>query len=348
VGELVLLLSNDPSLGGTLEGLARGRMRVVGVDPARRPAVWPWPAAVTVVLDLTRRDRDAVYPWVRQHHSGRVVVLLKPGEPQASLPPDPDRLVIQRPFRLFDLIEVLAGADASAGPTAMPAEGRSSAARVSRPPERRGSLGREPTGTATAGPPAAPALPTRPTPSTAASPAPTETPGRPAASAGAAAVRAGAPQQQEPSAVEPGVPAANPKETARRAPGWEATTAELEAARRAREQRRAARAAKAARRASKAELWPPIRPVPAPGSATRPSPTSEAAAVPKHPPSQSGPAPQAKMVRYAIDLRSMTRGRGSLARPPLLLRGAAPAPGRQGHRGGQGPQGSRTREEGAA
>jgi hypothetical protein len=313
MGELVLLLSDDPSLGRTLEGVARGRMRVAHIDPARRPAAWPWPPAATVVLDLTRKDRDAVYPWVRQHHTARVVVLLKPGEREASLPADPDRLVIQRPFRLIDLIEVLAGPDASDA-EAMPADGRSSAARVSRPPRRRRPLGREPTEGATASPPAAPVLPTRPTPSTAAPPAGTETPGRPAASAGEAAVRAGAPRQQQPSAVEPAVPAANPKETARRAPRWEATTAELEAARRARQQQRAARAAKAASRAGKAELWPPRRPVPSSGSATRPSPASEAAAVPEDPPSPSGPAPQAKMVRYAIDLRSMTRGRGSFAR----------------------------------
>jgi hypothetical protein len=70
----VLLLSNDPSLGGTLEGLARGRLRVVGIDPARRPATWPWPAAATVVLDLTRSDRDAVYPWVRHPHLAAKVI----------------------------------------------------------------------------------------------------------------------------------------------------------------------------------------------------------------------------------------------------------------------------------
>ena len=326
MGELVLLLSNDPSLGGTLEGLARGRMRVVGVDPARRPAVWPWPAAATVVLDLTRRDRDAVYPWVRQHHSGRVVVLLKPGEREASLPPDPDRLVIQRPFRLIDLIEVLAGPDASAGPTATPADGRSSAARVSRPPGRRGPLGREPTETATAGPPAVSALPTRPTPSTAAPPAGTGTPGPPAASAGEAAVRAGAPRQQEPSAVEPDVPAANPKEAARRAPGWEATTAELEAARQARKQRRAARAAKAASRAGKAKVWPPRRPVPSPGSATRPSPTSEAAAVPEDLPSLSGPTPAAEVAPGpSVEAPPAVEAPASRAKAPAA--GEAPAAG---------------------
>ena len=144
MAELVLLLSNDPSLGGTLEGLARGRMRVTGIDPAHRPAVWPWPSAATVVLDLAWKDRDAAYPWIRQHHTGRIVVLLKPGEREASLPPDPDRLVIQRPFRLIDLIEVLAGPDASAGPTATPADGRPPEPKRQgrRPPWRFGSGGR--------------------------------------------------------------------------------------------------------------------------------------------------------------------------------------------------------------
>jgi hypothetical protein len=343
MGELVLLLSDDPSLGRTLEGVARGRMRVAHIDPARRPAAWPWPPAATVVLDLTRKDRDAVYPWVRQHHTARVVVLLKPGEREASLPADPDRLVIQRPFRLIDLIEVLAGPDASDA-EAMPADGRSSAARVSRPPRRRRPLGREPTEGATASPPAAPVLPTRPTPSTAAPPAGTETPGRPAASAGEAAVRAGAPRQQQPSAVEPAVPAANPKETARRAPRWEATTAELEAARRARQQQRAARAAKAASRAGKAELWPPpptrslIRvghpAVSRLGGGGRPrGPTQPKRA---STPSQNGPLRH----RPALD----DPGPGLVRAALLPLRGAASAPGRQGHGGGQGPQVSHTRE----
>ena len=48
-------------------------------------------------------------------------------------------------------------------------------------------------------------------------------------------------------------------------------------------------------------------------------------------------APEAEVIRYAIDLRSMTRGKGSFARR-FSLRGAAAAHGRQGRRGGQRPQ----------
>jgi hypothetical protein len=295
VGEPVLLVSNDRSLGGMLEGLARGRLRVAHIDPTRRPAAWPGQPAATVVLDLTPRTRDAVYPWVRRNHTGRVVVLLRPGEREASLPPDPDRLVVQRPFRLLDLVEVLAGPGTSADPDAVPSGGPSPPALVSRPPGGREPPDRDPTRRATPGPPSAPATPAPPTPPTAAPPARTGTPGRPAASAGEAAVRAGAPGQQERPAAEPDIRAANPKETARRAAGWEATAAKLEAPRRAGEERKAARAANAASQAGKASLWRSSRPIPPPVPPTPPFPASTPAAAPEALPNLSGPAPTAEV-----------------------------------------------------
>jgi hypothetical protein len=103
----VLLISSDPSLGARLEAVARGRVRVASLDPVRRPAAWPAEPAATVVLDVTARQRDAAYAWVRHHHPGPLVVLLKPGERDPKLPPDPTRVVVRRPFRLADLVAVL-------------------------------------------------------------------------------------------------------------------------------------------------------------------------------------------------------------------------------------------------
>jgi hypothetical protein len=103
----VLLISSDPFLGASLEALAGGRVRVARLDPSRRHAAWPGEPAGTVVLDVTAGQRQALHDWVRRHHRGPLVVLLKPGERAPSLPPDPDRVVVGRPFRMADLVWVL-------------------------------------------------------------------------------------------------------------------------------------------------------------------------------------------------------------------------------------------------
>jgi hypothetical protein len=107
VAEPVLLISSDPFLGASLEALAGGRVRVARLDPSRRHAAWPGEPAGTVVLDVIAGQRQALHDWVRRHHRGPLVVLLKPGERAPSLPPDPDRVVVGRPFRMADLVWVL-------------------------------------------------------------------------------------------------------------------------------------------------------------------------------------------------------------------------------------------------
>jgi hypothetical protein len=107
VAEPVLLISSDSFLGPSLEAVAGGRVRVARLDPARRPMAWPAEPAATVVLDVTARQREAFHAWVRRHHQGAVVVVLKPGERRPVLPPDPDLVVVGRPFRLVDLVTIL-------------------------------------------------------------------------------------------------------------------------------------------------------------------------------------------------------------------------------------------------
>jgi hypothetical protein len=108
VAEPVLLISSDPFLGASLEAVARGRLQVARLDPSRRPLVWPGgPAAGTVVLDVTARQREVLRTWVRHHHPGPLVVLLKPAERPPSPTPDRAQVVIGRPFRLGDLVSVL-------------------------------------------------------------------------------------------------------------------------------------------------------------------------------------------------------------------------------------------------
>jgi hypothetical protein len=124
----VLLVSSDPLLGTSLEALAQGRLWVTRIDPSHPSSIWPARASSTVVLDLGAGERAAAYSWVRQHHAGRLVVLLRPGEQASSLPPDPDRLVLRRPLGLYDLVETLAGQDANNG-----LAGESSSGQVSPP-----------------------------------------------------------------------------------------------------------------------------------------------------------------------------------------------------------------------
>jgi hypothetical protein len=107
VAEPVLLISSDPFLGASLEALADGRIRVARLDPARRPAAWPGEPAATVVLDVAAPQRDALHAWIRRHHQGPLVVLLKPGERAPGPGFDPAGVVVGRPFRLGDLVEVL-------------------------------------------------------------------------------------------------------------------------------------------------------------------------------------------------------------------------------------------------
>ena len=103
----VLLISSDPFLGASLEAVARGRLQIARLDPTHRPPAWPATPATTVVLDVTARQRDPVHTWIRRHHPGPLVILLKPGERHPALPPDPWRVVVARPFRLIELVGLL-------------------------------------------------------------------------------------------------------------------------------------------------------------------------------------------------------------------------------------------------
>jgi hypothetical protein len=116
VAEPVLLISSDPFLGASLEAIARGRVQVARLDLARRPVAWPAEPTATVVLDVAAGQRDAVHAWIRRHHPGPLVVLLKPGERQPGLPPDPAQVVVGRPFRLADLVELLEHPPGTAAP----------------------------------------------------------------------------------------------------------------------------------------------------------------------------------------------------------------------------------------
>jgi hypothetical protein len=107
VAEPVLLISSDPFLGANLEAAANRRVQVTPLDPAHRPPTWPAGPSTTVVLDVAAHHRDSIHTWIRHHHPGALVILLKPGERHPALPPDRSRVVVTRPFRLIDLVALL-------------------------------------------------------------------------------------------------------------------------------------------------------------------------------------------------------------------------------------------------
>jgi hypothetical protein len=153
VAEPVLLISSDPFLGASLEALAGGRVRLARLDPSRRHAAWPGEPAGTVVLDVTAGQRQALHDWVRRHHRGPLVVLLKRGERAPSLPPDPDRVVVGRPFRMADLVGVLEQSPPPAPPPDPPVGARAPTDLLQASAEQR----RRRLGSLTAAPPADPA-----------------------------------------------------------------------------------------------------------------------------------------------------------------------------------------------
>lgn len=132
MAQQVLLVSSDPFLVASLTVAARGRFAVRRIDPAVEPARWPWQAASAVVLDVAPEQRAGMSAWVRRHHSGPLMMLLKSDEPDTLPPTDPAPVVVRRPFRIIDLVDVLT---APAGPDA-------ARARL-RPPSRSATGGRE-------------------------------------------------------------------------------------------------------------------------------------------------------------------------------------------------------------
>jgi Protein of unknown function (DUF4012) len=210
VAESVLLVSRDPLLSMSLAALARGRLLVVRVDPSHRPWAWPAEAISTVVLDLGAKERGAACSWVRQHYQGTLVVLVRAGEQESSLPPDPNRLVLHRPLGVPDLINILTDLAATGGPAGRLSQPQTSGlasgqdpARSDLPPattaQRRRRLG-------------FPSIPARPTPTVAAgrlvaghtteamsSPVPTDRAARPADSPKPARDRS--PRPRRPSAI---------------------------------------------------------------------------------------------------------------------------------------------------
>jgi hypothetical protein len=245
LAEPVLLVSRDPFLGASLEALALGRLLVATIDPANQPSAWPGVATCTVVLDLGGRERATAYPWVRQHHGGRLVVLLQPGERELSLPEDPVRLVLRRPFRLFALVELLVGPDPTTAPTGLPSEARVNQATAGREATHSDPL------------PTSAKQRTRQLQSTPIPADPTSAPASRALASRAPAVR---PETRLTPPAKPAAQAARPadaipaglKEAARRAAGWESNATKMEAARQAAAERRAARGARAANRTAQA------------------------------------------------------------------------------------------------
>ena len=157
----IVLFTRDAGLTVALRSLLSAEDRVLQFDsPDGRPGTLD-PAADTIVLDLPGDLRRGAYRSIREWFSGRLVILLAPGEVDKSFDADKGCRTLFRPFQLDDLIRDLvvppgrirsvlsgAGRRAAAGPPSGP--GRVPPV----PPPRLSPGGRRPVPTA---PPAGPA-----------------------------------------------------------------------------------------------------------------------------------------------------------------------------------------------
>src|SRR6266545_2882831 len=165
----IVLFTRDAGLTVALRTLLPIEDRVQQFEsPAGRPGELD-PAADTLVLDLPGELRKGAYRSIREWFSGRVVVLLVPGEQDRSFAGDRSCRVLFRPFQLDDLIRELVVPPAAAGRRrASPAgPGKHQAG---------GASGAAAHGPAPPGPPARPPAAAAPPPGPAAGPAGTATP----------------------------------------------------------------------------------------------------------------------------------------------------------------------------
>ncbi len=183
----IVLFTRDAGLTVALRGLLPTEDRVLQFEsPDGRPGELD-PAADTLVLDLPADLRRGAYRSIREWFTGRVVVLLVPGERDRSFDGDKACRVLYRPFQLDDLLRELVvppRADGrrggvfsgrhQAGATAPPPAGdlpvRPRPAAPTPPPAVSGPPAGPRAGTAPQ-PPAAGDLPARPRPGTPSPPA---------------------------------------------------------------------------------------------------------------------------------------------------------------------------------
>src|SRR6266540_1905495 len=191
----IVLFTRDAGLTVALRGLLPTEDRVLQFEsPDGRPGELD-PAADTLVLDLPADLRRGAYRSIREWFTGRVVVLLVPGERDRSFDGDKACRVLYRPFQLDDLLRELVvppRADGrrggvfsgrhQAGATAPPPAGdlpvRPHPAAPTPPPAASGPPAGPRAGTAPQ-PPAAGDLPARPRPGTPSPPGAGDLPARP-------------------------------------------------------------------------------------------------------------------------------------------------------------------------
>ena len=165
----IVLFTRDAGLTVALRGLLSAEDRVLQFDsPEGRPPALD-PAADTVVLDLSADLRRGAYRSIREWFSGRLVVLLGPGEVDTSFDADKGCRTLFRPFQLDDLIGELVvppgrfrGVISGAGRREAPGPPGEPGRVPPVPSPRPGPASRQPIATPPAGPADAPGQPADP------------------------------------------------------------------------------------------------------------------------------------------------------------------------------------------
>ena len=99
----VVLLRRDPSLGLALRALLHGTGRVTELPTIEAWSALPGEDIDAVVIDLPVSRRTQAINLVRSRFNGRLVLVLEPNDNPAAIPTDHACSVVQRPFEIVEL-----------------------------------------------------------------------------------------------------------------------------------------------------------------------------------------------------------------------------------------------------
>ena len=103
----VVLLRRDPSLGLALRALLHGTGRVTELGDVYAWSEVPAHTVDVVVVDLPDPSRKQAVDVVRSGFDGRLVVVLNPADDPATIPPHHGCSVVQRPFEIVELWQLV-------------------------------------------------------------------------------------------------------------------------------------------------------------------------------------------------------------------------------------------------
>jgi hypothetical protein len=183
----VVLLRRDPSLGLALRALLHGTGLVTEILTVQAWTALPANGIDAVVIDLPMPRRRQAVEAVRSRFTGRLVLVLDPADDPDAIAAHHNCSVVQRPFEIVELWQLVTTDPTPGAPSPAAGEGRAGEVSPAAQPERGGAAS------------------VAPSPAAAAEGTPPAVEGSAAAVEGSAAVegRSGAPGEASPAAEKP-------------------------------------------------------------------------------------------------------------------------------------------------